>query len=459
MINLSRRSVLKSSALTAATSSVPNWTVAQATSYTADDLKGTLNPFGGLRAGNADGTIPAWTGGYSTVPAGYQPGDPRSIPFADEKPLFVITGANYTQHQDKLSPGAIELLKKYPTYNVQVFPTHRTSIAPQYVYDYISKNATNAQISPDGNAITGAYGGIPFPIPKNGHEVMWNHELAWAGKTAYFVSDAHSVTASGEVVLETRAKVWFQYPYYFEGRESAFQGFYSNRFILPIAPPYEAGGAILQFVTVNPYIQPVEAWIYLLGERRVRRAPELQYDTPNSLAGGIQNWDEDQIFFGKMDRYDFEYTGVKEMYVPYNCNKAWAAPIAEQFLPNTLNPDIIRWELHRVRVVEASVKAGSRNVDARRTFYADEDSGWILMGDVYDSTGSLYKFNHTVPAILPDIPCFHSQQNNITYDLHAGNYFFGDHYDAECAPQWKSIPELPSSFFTPGQLAASAGGF
>ena len=184
MINLSRRSVLKSSALTAATSSVPNWTAAQATSYTADDLKGILNPFGGLRAGNADGTIPAWTGGYSTVPAGYQPGDPRPIPFADEKPLFVITGANYTQHQDKLSPGAIELLKKYPTYNVQVFPTHRTSIAPQYVYDYISKNATNAQISPDGNAITGAYGGIPFPIPKNGHEVMWNHELAWAGKTA-----------------------------------------------------------------------------------------------------------------------------------------------------------------------------------------------------------------------------------------------------------------------------------
>ena len=463
MIKINRRSALKSSAACVAAAGLPRAANAQSSfsppSYTVNDLKGQLTPFGGIKAGNADGTIPAWTGGGVAMPTGYQQGDPRPIPFADEKPILVITGKNFTQYQDKLNAGVIALLQKHPDFRLDVYPTHRTAIAPQYVYDYIYKNASTARLSPDGNAVTGAYGGIPFPIPRSGHEVMWNHELAWAGNTVHFVSDAHLVTPSGETVLEARASCWVQYSYYVENGEASWNGCYSQRYILPTAPPYEAGAAILQWLSVNPYVTPIEGWEYLVGERRVRRAPELQYDTPNTLSGGVQNWDEDQIFFGKLDRYDFEYMGFKEMYVPYNCNKAWTAPIAIQMLPNFLNPDLIRWELHRMRVVEARLKPGARNVDARRTFYADEDTGWILLGDVYDAQGTLYKFNHTVPAVLGDVPCMHSAENNATYDLHAGDYFFGDHYDAECSPQWKTISPLPASYFTPGQLSASAGGF
>ncbi len=456
---MKRRSILKSSTGVLAAAAAPRWGLAQEATYVPDDLKGKLTPFGAVRAGNADGSIPAWTGGYSTVPVGYQNGAIRPDPFADEKPLMVITNANYAQFQDKLTAGTIALFQKYPNFRLEVFQTHRTAVAPQYVYDYIYKNATSAQLSSDGNSITGAYGGIPFPMPKNGHEVIWNHLLSWAGTTAHFTGQAYNVTSAGSRVLEASTTTWFQFPYYFKDGESRFNGFYLQEFIVPVAPPYEAGGSILVLNPLNPQVTPVEGWVYLQGERRVRRAPELQYDTPQSLAGGVTNWDEVNVFSGKLDLYDFEYKGIKEIYVPYNTNKYTAATLDEQYLPQFLNPAIIRWELHRMRVVEATVKPGARNVDARRTIYCDEDTGAAIMGDVYDASGTIWKMQHMMPLIMPDVPCVHVAQNFFTYDLHVGDYSGGDVYNAGALPQWKLVPELPDSFFTPGQLAASAGGF
>ena len=455
MIRINRRTALQTSAAAFTAAAIPRWSSAQAPS----DLRGSeLTPFGSLRAGNADGTIPAWTGDPVPTQAGYQPGDTPLI-FTDEKPLYSITAANVGQYQDKLAAGAVALLQKYPGYRIDVYPTHRTASAPQYVYDYIYKNASNAKISADGNSVSGAYGGIPFPFPTNGHEVMWNHLLAWQGTTIYFISEAHTVTASGEVVFEVRVRTWFQYPYYFENGENQFDGFYNQQFIVPVGPPYEAGGNILLLQPVNVQTTPVEAWEYLIGQRRVRRAPELQYDTPASLSGGVSNWDEFNIFFGKLDRYDFEFVGTKEMILPYNSNMFGAAALTDQVKSRFLNPDVVRWELHRVRVVEATLKPGARNVDARRTIYCDDDGGGAIMGDIYDSSGSLWKFQHGIPAFYPNIPTLNTTQNNITYDLHAGNLCVNNQFNSACYPQWKPIPELPASFMTPGELAATAGGF
>ena len=363
------------------------------------------------------------------------------------------------QYQGKLAAGAIALLQRYTDFRMDVFATHRTAIAPQYVYDYIYKNATNAQLSADGNSVTGAYGGIPFPMPKNGHEVIWNHELAWQASSVYYVTAAHLIASNGEVVFESQVRAWQQFPYYIENGESSFNGFYNEAFIVAVAPPYQAGTNILNIQPLNPEITPVEAWEYLVGERRVRRAPELQYDTPNSITGGTSNWDEAFIFSGKLDRYDFNYVGIKEMIVPYNCNKFNVAAVSDQFMPHFISPDVTRWELHRVRVVEMTLKAGARNVDARRIIYCDEDTGGALMGDVYDASGSLWKFQHTMPSIYPNVPALVASQNFNVYDLHAGEYSSANHYDNQCSPQWKPIPELPPSFMTPGQLASSSGGF
>ncbi len=464
MATTSRRFILKSSATavaaTAMVGSVAALSVAQEVTYTADDLKSDkLTPFGAMRAGNADGSIPAWTGGYSTQLPGYSEGNRQANPFPGEKPLFSITSDNLSQYKDKLTNGVIGLFQKRPDFRVDVYPTHRTAIAPQWVYDNIYKNAGKVQLSAEGNSITGAYGGIPFPLPKNGHEVIWNHLLSWQGVNVYMEVDAHFITAGGELVLESRSKVWNQFPYYFENGESEFGGFYQAGFIVPIAPPYEAGGSILIEQPVNPDITPPEGWIYLEGQRRTRRAPELQYDTPQSLTGGTENWDEVNIFAGRLNEYDFNYLGVKEMYAPYNSNLLNNATAAEQMQPHFVNPDLLRWELHRFRVVEMTLKPGARNVDTRRLIYCDEDTGAAIMGEVYDAQGALWKFQHSNPCIYPDVPCVNTFQFFCTYDLHAGDYAVASHFDADTQPQWKVIPPLPASFFSPGNLAASAQGF
>jgi len=165
-------------------------------------LKTELTPLGAEKAGNKDGSIPAWTGGYTTPIPGDKPGGRRGDPFKDEKPLYSITSKNAEQYADKLTEGTKALLKKYPdTFRVDVYRTHRTAAAPQWVYDNTFKNATRAKVN--GDVIEGAYGGIPFPIPKAGVEVMWNHLLRWRGTSWQFQTNMYQLTTDGKAVLTT----------------------------------------------------------------------------------------------------------------------------------------------------------------------------------------------------------------------------------------------------------------
>jgi hypothetical protein len=157
--------------------SLSSYTHAAVTPEEAAKLKTTLTPLGAERAGNKEGTIPAWDG-KTPKPAPKTPLGHSGDPYADEKPLFQITGQNYQQHADKLSEGVIALLKKYPSFKINVYPTHRTGgVVPEYIYDNTFKNATRAKLTHNGNGLEGAFGGVPFPIPKTGNEIIWNHML------------------------------------------------------------------------------------------------------------------------------------------------------------------------------------------------------------------------------------------------------------------------------------------
>lgn len=68
-------------------------------------LGNDATPVGAEKAGNKDGTIPAWDGGIVKAPAGFNPDAGHLDPFAGEKPAYTITGANMAQYKDKLTPG------------------------------------------------------------------------------------------------------------------------------------------------------------------------------------------------------------------------------------------------------------------------------------------------------------------------------------------------------------------
>ena len=131
-----------------------------------------LTPMGAEKAGNADGTIPAWDGGITTPPAGYEKGMHHPDPYAADKVLFTITAENVSQYADKLTVGQQAMLKAYPSYKMNIYPTHRSAAMPQRIYDATKAVATTAQLAEGDNGVTGAINGIPFPIPKKGVEVI-----------------------------------------------------------------------------------------------------------------------------------------------------------------------------------------------------------------------------------------------------------------------------------------------
>ena len=186
-----------------------------ATGAEAEALKTTLTPLGAERAGNAAGTIPPWSGGYATLPAGYQQGAARPDPFSADKPLFSITPANAAQYADQLPEGAKALFAKYPDFRMDIYPTRRSAAAPQSVYDNVFLNATRARAAPAGIAygIENAAGGIPFPIPKSGHEVVWNHLLAYWGPARETRLSTYVVSAAGQIDLTSRYREIADFPY------------------------------------------------------------------------------------------------------------------------------------------------------------------------------------------------------------------------------------------------------
>ncbi len=457
MKSINRRSLLKSSAALSAAASMPRQALAQAQpAYTPDDLKSVLTPLGGLRAGNADGSIPAWTGELLPFPDDYVSGQIRPDLFASEQPIASINAANMTDHKDRLTPGYMKLMETYPDYKILVYPTHRTGIAPQYIYDYTYKNATTAKLSDDENTLTGAYGGAPFPIPTTGKQVMWNHLLRWCGVSVRNPSGNYQVTASGEVILRNYSDVQNQWPYYFEGRENEFKGIYQQVYVADTEPAYVEGESVVLLFSVNPLQNPAKAWQYLLGERRVRLAPQLVYDTPIDLAGDLENWDEPNMFSGALDEYDCKIVGKKEIYVPYNCNRMWATPITQALGPHFANTDAMRFELHRVWVIEMTLADGRRNVDARRTMYVDEDTWLILTEEIYDASGAIWKHFQAVPLLCSDFPMHGPGDYFYDYDFHSQSYVMSA--GTKGALQWQKTEERPESFYTAGQLAARAGG-
>ena len=425
----------------------------------AKQLGTTLTPAGAEKAGNKDSTIPAYTGGLTTPPASYQKGSKvRTDPFADEKPRLVITGKDIDANADKLTEGTKALLKRYPTMRLDVYPTHRTAALPQFVLDNTVKNAVGAKAVEGGLAVENALAGYPFPIPKTGAEAMWNHLLRYSG-LGYDGSryENWNVDAAGVATLAVAADAFWAWPIYDPKKTGTLNGsdpYWYNK-LLYVGPARRNGEALLIIDSVNPLKQPRKAWQYLPGQRRTRLAPDLAYDTPNPGAAGTGTYDDVSVFNGALDRYDWKLVGKKEMYVPYsNYRLTYHKPVSDITKANHLNPDLVRWELHRVWVVEGTLKPDKRHIYSKRTFYLDEDSWTALASDQYDARGQLYRAAFAFQSQSYDVQAPFDTTFAI-YDFTSGAYnitgLFGS-YDG-----LKYMTELPRDSAWTADALAGAG--
>jgi len=379
-----------------------------------------LTPIGAEKSGNAAGTIPEWSGGLTELPADYVEDGPLVDPFPNEQPLFVITAQNFDQYKDNLSPGQIALLQRYPdTFSMPVYTTHRTAAYPQDVYAAVKTDALTTETTPDGNGLVNVNSYVPFPIPESGVEVVWNHVLRYRGgsvKRSYTQIPVQSNGSFAPVVFEDQL-TFAQYL----GTSPPNRLFYYKQSIK--APARLEGDVLLVHENINQVTEPRAAWIYNAGQRRVRRAPDVAYDGPGNASDGLRTADDLDMYNGAPDRYEWKLVGKKELYVPYNSFRVSSKDLKykDVVLTGHLNPDYLRYELHRVWVVEATLKEGERHVYARRTFYVDEDTWQISVADLYDGRGELWRVKeaHNNIHYQVSVPWYALE---ISHDLISGRY-------------------------------------
>ncbi|BAL24801.1 DUF1329 domain-containing protein [Azoarcus sp. KH32C] len=393
----------------------------------AEKLGTQLTPTGAAKEGNADGTIPPWSGGLTAPPAGWKPELGYIDPFANEKPTVTITAANAEQYKDKLSAGLLALLRKYPNFTIPVYPTHRTAALPQAVADAIKAEGTKISMR-EGHIEGRQTSTVPFPIPKTGDEAIQNHilryvgggferEYAWfpvrANGDTYKVSFAERLVTAGNVDPSRGGNLNF-----------VFAGGFTS-------PATLDGTVYLVHETVDQVKEARSAWIYNSGLRRVRRAPDLAYDNISDGVEAMRVTDQYLGYNGATDRYDWKLVGKKEMYVPYNTYKIGDKKLkySDVLDKNTVKSDLMRYELHRVWVIEATLKSGQKHIYGKRTFYLDEDSWMVLVEDAYDTRGELWRvgvhgFRQNYDALVP----WHSVE--VWHDLTNGNYL-ASHLDNE----------------------------
>ncbi|MGE8361886.1 DUF1329 domain-containing protein [Pseudomonas sp.] len=390
----------------------------------ASRLGGDLTPLGGELAGNAAGTIPAWTGGLSQPPANYTSGMHHPDPYAADAPLYRITSQNLAQHDKQLPLGLKALLEKNPDYFLEVYPTRRSAAAPQRIYDATRFNALNAELISGGNGVAGAAAGIPFPLPQNGQEAIWNHILRYRGDQIHFVTNQAAVLSNGAYnLLKLDRDIYFLY-----GREGVSPKDLDNTLFYykykVVAPAKLSGSALVVQETLDQVLAIRKAWRFNRGERRVRRLPMLAYDTLQPDTNGMATADVVDAYNGAPDRYEWTLVGKQEMLVPYNSYKVHQKGIPYDTIlgRNTVNPELLRYELHRVWVVEAELRKGFSHPYAKRRFYMDEDSWQILAVDLYDKDGNLSGLQESHPISYYDVPMFGSTLETI-YDFKGSRYF------------------------------------
>lgn len=424
---------------------------AKVTPEQAGQLKLDLTPFGATRASDAANGIPEWTGGLHVPPASYKgPGTFETDPFADQTPTLIINASNRAQYVSHLSEGVQALLASYPdTFKLPVYPSERSFAAPEEVYQNTYDNALTAELAENGNGFVHAYGGIPFPIPQNGTEAIWNHIARWQGRYIFDVATTVLVRANGSY-SSFREQNQLLSNYYAEGKTANDLDNILFRYLNVVLPPSRsAGEALLVHEPIDQVAMPRMAWSYLPGQRRVRRAPTVAYDNP--VDGYIS--DDADMFNGAPNRYDWKLVEKKVLYVPYNNYRLSqpGMPLDQVIQKGHLNPDLTRWELHRVWVVEATLKSGERHVYAKRRFYLDEDSWATLISENYDSRGQLWRVNLAFTKQAYQVPALTTEA--ITYhDLISRQYTALGLRSQEKSPRQFHLPAPPDSYWLPANL-------
>ena len=428
----------------------------------ADRLSHDLTCVGAEKAGNKDGTIPAFSGKWLGTPPGikYTPnvGEHPVDPYADDKPIFTITAENVAQYADHLTDGQKAMFAKYPkTYRMPVYQGRRDFRFSDAVCAAAKLNALSAELANDGMGVAHkVYGAVPFPIPKDGPEALMNEELPTQAWTEVNVHDSAVVNPSGGITWGRQDNRNLNTNNDPENTGKPVDiNVQAYSMAITLLPTRENGNASVSQEPMNYATGKRLAWSYDPGTRRVRQLPEFGFDQPIGGTSGLLMIDEDRLFNGSPERFDFKLLGKREIYVPANAYKVNGGNVkyADLIKPGHANPDFMRYELRRVWVIEADLKPGYRHIYKKRMLYLDEDHWHAVMADNYDARGQLWKHAEQNYYYAFDMNSW-QEGAAFYYDLNSGGYVGYNLFQESKVGPILNKGNLRAADFTPEALRA-----
>lgn len=356
-------------------------------------LLSELTPLAAIPAGNGS-DIPPWRGGVRMPPPTAVMGAERVAAYQSDQPIIRINGNNWQQYSQYLATGLQSLFQQNPdSFEISVYPTRRSAAAPDAVYDAVYRNAVRVQIERGHMYGKFALGGIIFPIAQTGQELVWNHLSRWRGYGRTAAVEDWQPTDSGWQRL--RWQLDEKIPFYSQlHRPQATESIFTRDLIAN-------GLSLSEVANTRIGVKRDERGAYPTGWQANFPAPE----------------DRD-MFSANPSDYVWTLLGSREMYVPYNQNPQ---QLPELSLGQHPAMDRIRFEKHRVWLVDGVLRKGAHGLYQKRVFYIDEDSSAILMADLYDTDGHLWRFNLALPVCWYELPALASIAE-LSLDLLARNY-------------------------------------
>jgi hypothetical protein len=349
-------------------------------------------------------------------------------PFPEDRPIQVIRRGEAASFQGELSPGLLAMFARVSDFEIPLFVTRRTAAYPE--------------------AVIARQGIAPFLSPRNGEEVMRNVIQRYVGGSVTREARAYPVRANGDTYA---IGSWSRRVY-----TSHLDGAPENLLFVVMggfqSPASLRGNLALVHEPRSLESDKRQAWLYNAAQRRVRRAPDLAYDAVSDGSEGMLTVDQVDGFNGALDRYDWQLIGKRPMIVPYNTYAVAERSVKEQTLirRGSVNPALMRYERHRVWIVEATLKSGQSHLYGKRRFYVDEDSWSVLIEESYSRRGDLWRVAlHGVvqfyDAVTPGI------RLSIFHDLDAGSYFVSG-LDGDRQPSIQFGARAAFSEFSPDAL-------
>lgn len=427
----------------------------------AEKLGKDLTCTGAEKAGSATG-VPEYVGKWLGVPPGVNfklhSGQFQPDPYAAEKPILTITAENVAQYTARLSEGQKAMLAKFPkTFRIPVYPGHRDFRYSDSVCAVVKKNALEAEVVDDGLGIKASKGGIAFPFPKDGIELLWNNLLPARAYNEETIRDFANVLGDGSIAwgrAHNRSLDLTNDPAL---RGQPVEGVMARSMNRVLAPEREKGNVSVSAEPLNFAKGKRLAWSYDPGTRRVRQVPEFGFDQPMNGTSNKMTIDSDRLFNGSPERYNWKSLGKREMYVPANAFKIHQPNIkyADLVKPGHANPDYMRYELRRVWVLEGTLKEGFRHLYAKRVMFLDEDTGHAVASDLYDGRGQLWQHAFINYYYSFDTQAWHAG-TSFYHDMNSGGYIGYNLFQERPVGPLLNKGDLKESMFTP-EAARTAG--